>query len=168
MADVHDVAAYILSQQGPMSTMKLQKLVYYSQAWHLVWAEEPLFDARIEAWANGPVVNQLYNFHRGRFNVVTWPVGDAGNLSKAETGTIDAVLATYGPLDGRKLSYLTHAERPWRQARQGLGSTDLSDAEITPEAMRDYYVAVDVADDATPVDELDWGPWEGEPPTTPA
>jgi hypothetical protein len=30
-----------------MSAYKLQKLVYYSQAWHLVWADEPLFAARI-------------------------------------------------------------------------------------------------------------------------
>ena len=28
-----DVAAYILDQKGPMTAMKLQKLVYYGQAW---------------------------------------------------------------------------------------------------------------------------------------
>jgi len=48
---VHDVAAYILKKQGEMSAMKLQKLVYYSQAWSLVWDEKPLFRAQIEAWA---------------------------------------------------------------------------------------------------------------------
>lgn len=42
MAGAIDVAAYILAQRGPMTAMKLQKLVYYSQAWHLVWEEEPL------------------------------------------------------------------------------------------------------------------------------
>lgn len=44
MANVLDVAAYVLAKRGPMTAMKLQKLVYYSQAWHLVWDEEPLFD----------------------------------------------------------------------------------------------------------------------------
>lgn len=165
MANVHDVAAYILSKQGPMSTMKLQKLVYYSQAWHLVWTEAPLFNDRIEAWANGPVVRELYNAHRGRFNVAAWPAGDATNLSMDESGTVDAVLATYGGLDGRKLSYLTHAEKPWREARSGLGPTAASTAEITPESMQNYYVAVDAADDSTPVDEFDWGPWDGETTT---
>ena len=29
---VHDVAAYILEKQGPMTAMKLEKLVYYAQA----------------------------------------------------------------------------------------------------------------------------------------
>ena len=37
MASVYDVAAYILEKQGAMTTWKLQKLVYYSQAWSLVW-----------------------------------------------------------------------------------------------------------------------------------
>ncbi len=47
---VQDVAAYIIERHGRMSSMKLQKLVYYSQAWHLVWDDEPLFPERIQAW----------------------------------------------------------------------------------------------------------------------
>ena len=49
MANVFDVAACILKQKGPMTAMKLQKLLYYSQAWSLVWDEKPLFPERIEA-----------------------------------------------------------------------------------------------------------------------
>ena len=43
MADVFDVAKYILSQKGSMSTWKLQKLCYYAQAWHYTWTEKPFF-----------------------------------------------------------------------------------------------------------------------------
>ena len=60
MADVFDVAKYILEKQGSMTTMKLQKLVYYSQAWSIVWDEKPIFAERIEAWASGPVVRELW------------------------------------------------------------------------------------------------------------
>lgn len=162
MASVHDVAAYILRQCGPMSTMKLQKLVYYAQAWHLVWVEEPLFPERIEAWANGPVSPDLYRKHRGRFTVTDWPAGDPEVLDASERGTVDAVLRTYGDLEGRKLSYLTHAEGPWRDARRGLHPTEISDREIEKSAMQDYYVAVDADDSATPVNQLDWGLWEDE------
>ena len=49
-----DVAAYILSKQGTMTAMKLQKLVYYAQAWPLVWDEKPLFREKIEAWGTAP------------------------------------------------------------------------------------------------------------------
>ena len=44
MATVFDVARYILEKYGPLSAMKLQKMVYYSQAWSLVWDDAPLFD----------------------------------------------------------------------------------------------------------------------------
>lgn len=44
MADVFDTAKYILEQSSSMSTMKLQKLCYYSQAWSLVWGDSPLFE----------------------------------------------------------------------------------------------------------------------------
>ena len=65
MANALDVAAAILKRTGPIPAMKLQKLVYYSQAWSLVWDDRPLFKDRIEAWANGPVIPNLYRAHRG-------------------------------------------------------------------------------------------------------
>ena len=61
MVSAHDVAAYILRKQGPLSAMKLQKLVYYAQAWSTVWDDQPLFSEAVEAWANGPVVRELYD-----------------------------------------------------------------------------------------------------------
>lgn len=67
MANVFDVAKYILHKKGPMTTMKLQKLVYYCQAWSLVWDGKPIFEEKIQAWASGPVVRELYNEHRGVF-----------------------------------------------------------------------------------------------------
>lgn len=52
-----------------MSAMKLHRLLYYSQAWHLAWEGKPLFDDEIQAWANGPVVASIYELHRGEFIV---------------------------------------------------------------------------------------------------
>lgn len=43
-----------------MTTMKLEKLTYYCQAWSLAWDDVPLFDEEFEAWANGPVCPQLF------------------------------------------------------------------------------------------------------------
>jgi uncharacterized phage-associated protein len=59
MAKVSDVAEYILEKVGETTAMKLQKLVYYSQAWHLAWTEQPLFKDKIEAWCNGPVISMF-------------------------------------------------------------------------------------------------------------
>jgi uncharacterized phage-associated protein len=160
VASAHDVAAYILQKLGPMSAMKLQKLVYYSQAWHLVWDDQPLFPERIEAWANGPVVPDLYARHRGQFEVTEIPGGDPDRLLPGERETIDIVLGTYGALDGRKLSHLTHAETPWREARAGLRPTERSHAAITPSAMIEYYGALDASEDGVLVEDLTWEGWD--------
>jgi len=143
MATVFDVAAYILAKNGEMSAMKLQKLVYYSQAWSLVWDERPLFRERIEAWANGPVCPALYAAHRGAFVVATLPKGDVGALDVVARETIDSVLHAYGSKAAHWLSDLTHAERPWRDAREGLAPDDRSEREITHAAMQEYYASLE-------------------------
>src|SRR4051812_44900775 len=130
MASAHDVAAYILARQGRMTAMKLQKLVYYSQAWAVVWDERPLFPERIEAWANGPVVRDLYDVHRGSFEVAGWPRGDAERLTPGERETVDAVLDFYGNRSAQWLSDLTHREQPWLSARRGLPVGERTATEI--------------------------------------
>ena len=67
MTSVFDIAKYILEKYESLPTMKLQKLVYYSQAWSLAWDNEPLFYEEIKAWANGPVVEELYELLKGKF-----------------------------------------------------------------------------------------------------
>ena len=139
MASAHDVAAYILQQRGRMTAMKLQKLVYYSQAWSLVWDEAPLFSEAIEAWANGPVVPELYARHRGQFWLTEWPLGDPSRLSLSECETIDAVIKFYGGRSSQWLSDLTHHEAPWQEARTGLSIGERGNREITHASMAEFY-----------------------------
>jgi uncharacterized phage-associated protein len=146
MASAHDVAAYILSRQGRMTAMKLQKLVYYSQAWSVVWDERPLFGERIEAWANGPVVRDLYDVHRGSFEVAEWPRGDARRLTSDERATIDTVLDFYGGRSAQWLSDLTHREQPWLAARRGLPDGERGSREITLSSLEEYYSSLPEAD----------------------
>jgi len=143
MASVFDVAAYILAKAGPMPAMKLQKLVYYGQAWHLVWEEDPLFNEHIEAWANGPVAPALYRMHRLRWMLSKdEPLGgDPNKLTVLESETVDLVLESYGDKPAHWLSELTHRERPWREAREraGLGDGERGNARITHQDMFEYY-----------------------------
>lgn len=137
MATVHDVAAYILSQGRPITTMKLQKLLFYGQAWSLAWDGEPLFSAPINAWKFGPVVREVFSNYQGRKVVHAAMQGDASALTVAQRATVDAVLGFYGAFDGDLLSELTHKERPWRDAwNERRGGT-----EITHGALRAHYRA---------------------------
>lgn len=139
---VCDAAAYILEQSGEMTAMKLQKLVYYSQCWSLVWDETPLFDEAIEAWANGPVSPDLYACHRGKFKVGPGAIqGNPANLNESQKATIDEVMRFYGPKSAQWLSDLTHLEAPWQQARARAGVADGQNCQeqITLSDMHEYY-----------------------------
>lgn len=160
MATVHDVASYILHKTGSITTWKLQKLVYYSQAWHLAWDEEPLFKEPIQAWANGPVVPSLYRLHRGKYSVARWPEGSGARLTRSEKDTIDAILDGYGELTGRQLSILTHNEAPWKNARVGLAPTESSARQIKAGDMETFYKWLDASVEAKEVEEIDWSALE--------
>ena len=79
-----------------MTTWKLQKLVYYSQAWSLVWDDDALFPEKIEAWANGPVVRKLYDAHRRVYRMSCLMKGNPDALTRDQRETVDSVLRFYG------------------------------------------------------------------------
>ncbi|WKB54453.1 Panacea domain-containing protein [Eleftheria terrae] len=143
MATAFDVARYILEQRGSMPAMKLQKLVYYAQAWSTVWDQQPLFTESIEAWANGPVCRELYVAHKGRLSLsaADFPERAPGALSEAQCVAIDAVLAVYGDKSAQWLSEQTLGETPWQSARARLTRGEGGTGEITIKAMADFYAA---------------------------
>ncbi len=139
VSNVNDVARYIIENHGPMTAMKLQKLLYYCQAWSLVWDEQPMFDDEIEAWANGPVIPTIYSQHRGTFKIEKWSSGDTSKLSKDAIETIEGVMSFYGDKTAQWLSDLTHQEDPWVQARKGLAPGEPGSNVITTASMHEYY-----------------------------
>lgn len=133
---VESVAAWIQARDPSVPGMKLQKLLYYAQAWHLAWEGRPLFAERLEAWAQGPVSPHIFGVlsHEQR------PL--AGQpLPPEAVATLEAVLEGYAARSGKWLSELTHREAPWRAARAGLPDDAASKAEISHEAMRQTYAA---------------------------
>jgi len=133
-----DVASYILEKLSKITSMKLQKLLYYCQAWSLVWDEKPLFEEKVEAWANGPIVREVFNKHRKEFFVNKLP-GDSSKLTDTQKDTINSVLKYYGDKSSQWLSDLTHKEDPWENAREGLAPGERGNNEITLASMMEYY-----------------------------
>jgi uncharacterized phage-associated protein len=139
MADVFDVAKYILQKQGAMTTMKLQKLVYYCQAWSVVWDQKPIFSEKIQAWASGPVVRELYENHKGQYQISSLSKGKVENIKPKEKATIDAILETYGDKSAQWLSDLSHMEAPWNLARKEYAPGESCENEITLSSLEEYY-----------------------------
>ncbi|MDO9556536.1 MAG: DUF4065 domain-containing protein [Coriobacteriia bacterium] len=150
MVSVQAVADYILasvdvSKGDSITNLKLQKLVYYAQAWHLVSLGEPLFAEDIQAWAHGPAVYPLWK----RFSDCGWhaiPTDEVvdraliGSIPPASAQVIDSVLEAYSHLSAVELEDLTHAEDPWLVTRQGLQPDESSNRVIEHALMTEFYV----------------------------
>jgi uncharacterized phage-associated protein len=138
MPSALDVAQYLLDKLGPMTTMKLQKLVYYSQVWSVVWDDDRLFPEPIEAWRNGPVVRSLWETARGQFRVGRLPNADVSRLTDHQKETVAEVSKPYGEKDAQWLSDLTHMEPPWKKAYANAQNTEISLEDIS-----EYYSTIE-------------------------
>lgn len=135
---VIDVAEYILSKTGDITAMKLQKLVYYSQAWSPAFDDEPIFNEEIQAWAAGPVCRSLFNKHKGLY-IVSTVGGNPESVTESAKERINSVIEVYGGKTAQWLSDLTHTERPWISARKGVPPTKNSTNVITMQSMKRFY-----------------------------
>ncbi|HBH45758.1 MAG: hypothetical protein A2445_01265 [Candidatus Jacksonbacteria bacterium RIFOXYC2_FULL_44_29] len=148
------VAQYFIwkSKIDPKETglgkLKLQKLLYYAQAWNLVLNKEKLFEDEIEAWVQGPAVPKVYrafknfNFENPdiEFNEEQFDI-----FSDKERQLMDEVWRVYGKFDGSYLVTLTHNELPWQKARGNMDETKPSQNIISTDDMRQYYAKIATA-----------------------
>lgn len=146
-----DVAAYILTHESTMVTMKLHKLAFYAQAAHLAQHGYPLFPEDFHAWIVGPVCPQLYCLHRDELLIRPGelPSGNPSALTDAQRALIDRVCAAMGRMTHAALSKRMYRELPWADAYARHTSSSLShlvhlpivttDEIITQDAMRNYY-----------------------------
>ena len=140
-----DVAKYLIAsfqkRKKEISNLKLQKLLYYAQAWYLVFYDVPLFDDSIEAWVHGPVVRSVFQEYR-KFGWKPVQTKDAGSITAKEiTDHLNEVIRAYGDFDAFALEQRTHREAPWRDARGNLEPDEPSHRVITHEAMKRFYGA---------------------------
>ena len=138
MVTAKNVAEYFLKLSNPeygdyMSNLRLQKLVYYAQGFHLATYDMPLFCEPIVAWNYGPVVENLYHeYKKYRSGVIPPPSDpDFGMFSKGQIDLMNEVSLVYGQFSALKLMELTHQEPPWKSTNRG--------EEIPHDIMRRYF-----------------------------
>lgn len=141
------VAHYMLhkgaSTKTQLTNKLLQKLMYYAQAWHLVFNNgKPLFDDAIEAWVHGPAIPRVYrHFNKFGYLPIT-TIADSEKmaiLSPKEKSHLHDVWTAYGVFDADYLEALTHREAPWQRARKNLQPYQSSNALISLKSMQNYY-----------------------------
>jgi len=142
IVSANDVAQFILSSKSPLPAFHLHKFLYYCQAWSLVWDGVPLFHEPIEAWANGPVVRELYEKHKGVDNFDFWPYGDMCVLDFKQKYTILSVMNGYSKHTVQELKDQILNEGPWKKARCGLSDAERGNRVISLDSLRKFYTKI--------------------------
>ena len=145
MKSAFEIVPHLLKQseqsaESLITPLKLQKLLYYAQAWSLVFRGKALFYEDTEAWVHGPVIPPVYHRYKHHgYNII--PQDDfCGELATDEIDILNLVWMSYGKKSAKSLEELTHSEYPWIKAREGFCASQPSTKKISILDMRSYYI----------------------------
>ncbi|MFC1994169.1 Panacea domain-containing protein [Chloroflexota bacterium] len=137
-----DVADYFLSIVNDgghdyMTSLKLQRLVYYAQGLHLARYNEPLFTEEIQAWTYGPVISELYFKYRdlGDTPIATPPDIDSNKYDNEMRAFLDEVYQIFRQYSTRKPNEMMRDEPPVEETirQYGVNTT------ISHKLLKDYF-----------------------------
>lgn len=143
------LAGYILKYFGPMSHLKLQKLLFYCQAYHLAKFDEPLFEEDFQAWVHGPVCRDIYDILKAKsvlYSDVKYNEYDfdssnklSESISSVQFEIVNDVLNSLNSWTGSELEAATHNEQPWINARKGYSQNQNCEVIISKKDMKEFY-----------------------------
>jgi uncharacterized phage-associated protein len=150
--DTSILAEYILEKWGNMSHLKIQKLLYLIEGYHLAYFSESLMEDEFEAWVHGPVSRKLYNQLRNKSALHTdlsyvRSEGESlpskileAKLTSEQLTHINEVLKMYAEDTAFELESITHQQTPWIEARKGYHRAEICNEIIPKESMRLYFL----------------------------
>ena len=105
--------------------MKILKLAYFTQGFHLALQDCPFFKDEIQAWKHGPVANKLYWYlKKNRMEKGDYRIREKSNeytdvnnqFQNHGRDILNVVFKKYTKLTSWRLSEITHAkDSPWYQ-----------------------------------------------------
>ncbi len=108
-----------IKTEGPITHLKLQKLLYYAQGIGFGRGDFKLIQEPFLAWEHGPVIKEVYDIFKSQDKN---PLLENKNISLDELNNREDVIAIleetvslYGVYDAWYLREKTHGERPWRE-----------------------------------------------------
>ncbi|UAM97948.1 SocA family protein [Polaribacter litorisediminis] len=151
LIDSNHLVNYILMVGGAMSHLKIQKVLFYIQAYHLAYFDKPIIEDEFQAWVHGPVSRKIYDSAKDISILHTElqftleddeqsPIDIINNsLTVSQVELVNDVIDELKGLSGLQLENMTHSEEPWLHARRGYESGERCAVVIPNELITDYY-----------------------------
>ena len=147
--DINAVCDYIITKCSEagcvLNNLKLQKLLYYADAWHLAFYGKKLVNGNFQAWIHGPVNREIYdrflNTKSLYSDISLEDVTEGFDASHLENYRehIDKIVEAYGKFTGSQLEDMSHKEEPWLKAREGYRPSQRCEIELDNEIVAKYY-----------------------------
>lgn len=122
-----------------ITPLKLQKLLYYAQAWWLANNNELLFNEKMQAWTHGPMVPSIWKEYASHGWQSILPFEDFTFPNSTIESFFNKVYEVYGKFEAKALEDLTHSEEPWQRTRGNLPLEAKCTSPMDEEFIRDYY-----------------------------
>lgn len=150
MIEIDDITDYIISQikseekRVSLINLKIQKLLYYIQAWSYGINQGPLFNGEFQAWIHGPInvhIFERFSASKTLYSEInlTDRIKDNIELPDEIAEFVDFILENYVKFSGAELEQLIQEDLPWLKTRGHLGKNEKSTDVIEPELLRNYY-----------------------------
>ncbi|WP_033916605.1 Panacea domain-containing protein [Campylobacter sputorum] len=122
------------------SRLKLLKLLYYVQGYHLAMFNAPLFNDKIEAWLHGPVIPEVWKWAKNygdeqmQNEALSKEQIENLNLHPQQIKLIEEVLDIYNKYSAYGLRDKTHTEIPWLESYEKDKNN-----EITQKSLKNFF-----------------------------
>ncbi len=125
-----------------VSNLKLQKLLYFCQAFSLAKLDRPMFEEDICAWKYGPVVKEVYEEYK-EYKNNPLPKAEVKkhdiNVPNEDKKIVSEVLETFGGYSAVRLMEITHSHKqPWKHYKKRVENGE-QDIVIPQKAIQKYY-----------------------------
>jgi len=134
-------------ERGDLLTpLKLQKLMFYADAWSLALYDEELTPEKFQAWVHGPVAtSQYYRFREYRWRPILEEI-ERPELGARKSKHLCEIVDVFGIETGPALEMMTHQERPWIVARQGIPDDQPCSNFIDKTITKTFYASLSDGD----------------------
>lgn len=144
--NIYDVISWFLNK-SPMSPKKLQKILYYTYAWGLVYLNDDIdhldikiFDAQFEAWVHGPVIPTIYQKYKNYGFHDIPRVDEKPSFPEEAEDILDNIWDVFGPYSANELELMSHNELPWKEARGDAKPFDICHKKLNDRTMYKFYL----------------------------
>lgn len=143
MYAVQDIAEYVIwyseKQDFGISNLKLQKILYFIQAYFLICSDRTCFYEKIEAWDFGPVVPEVYKRYKqyGSMDIHGIPEEEP-YLCQNDKERINEVVDNFADYSATDLVEITQKQVPWIEAYESKRNN-----EISTDSIKQYFTKRD-------------------------